>query len=92
MSEMAYVPLIRPWLGREYRMLAHEFYGRRGGFFFAWGWLFWLWAIYVGIKAAVFWSIVILMVALWCITATIDLCTYRYRLRLAQQIVSGETA
>jgi hypothetical protein len=91
LSEMSFepmpevtVPRVRPRLAASLAPWTDLFYGGRRGFFFAWGCLFWFFAIWLAIKFC-FWFVG--AVAIWAIVmvlAVADLFTYRRRLRDAQ--------
>jgi hypothetical protein len=90
MSEMEYedtpevrVPVVRAWPYRLYLDWFDAFWGPRRGYFFAWGFLFWLWGFFVLLKFVIFCAGVGVIAALAILALPWDLLTYRHRVQLA---------
>ena len=74
------VPLVRDWYSPAARRWTRFMYGRRG-WFFAFGWLFWLWFAWLGVKVLLYFGVLAVMLALFVLTAGFDLATYPVRKR-----------
>jgi len=74
------VPVIRYWLPQALVAWTRTVYGRRG-WFFAFGWLFFVLLIWVFLKFVVYWGGVVAIFALFALTAAFDLVSYPLRKR-----------
>ena len=82
LTEMPYVPVVPDWAPDAFHAWNKAFYGHRR-VLFAWGWLFWLWIIGIAVKAAVYWTGVVVLMVFWGLSAVYGIATYRHRQKRA---------
>jgi hypothetical protein len=78
----AEVPFIRDWFTPAYRTWARGMYGGRS-IWFASGCFLLIVLPFIAIKAAIFWGVVVVMLAAFLVTGITDTITYRWRLKAA---------